>query len=332
MGMNLNLTHTRWLRQLLVATGVIAGLLVVVIIRMSWGYVDPVRQAAWDKIAPRLSSAEQTSLNAREKYAERVKAFFADRKKAARRFAEEALSLSGKWAFVRANLPWADRDGHNRFLRESFERMVFSGQEIKELIESCVRGYLSELEGIESTLLVEIRADLSDNELAQSDLLPALGSDETFHRAYAQMVDRVLPVVQLDMGVTVTREVSTFIAADIAANISLRILTVVSERLGLSAGILGGGAALSVETLGVGLVAAVIVDRVVDFVLHRAGYDPEGDVANKVCEALNKVEAALLDGEPNRRALGLRAELLKLQQVRSRLCNEALKKLILEGS
>jgi len=66
-------------------------------------------------------------------------------------------------------------------------------------------------------------------------------------------------------------------------------------------------------------------------VMHKAGYDPEGDVANKVCEALDKVEAMLLDGELESGTLGLRGELLKLQQARSRLCNEALKKLVLEG-
>jgi hypothetical protein len=39
----------------------------------------------------------------------------------------------------------------------------------------------------------------------------------------------------------------------------------------------------------------------------------------------------LLDGEPESGTLGLRGELRKLQQARSRLCNESLKKLIFEG-
>src|SRR5207244_2127211 len=102
------------------------------------------------------------------------------RKQAARAFATEVLSLSGKWAFVKSKLPWTDADGHNRFLRESFERLVFKGEDIKELIESAVRGYVSELEGIESAMLVDIRADLSEGELAPPELLPALGSDESF--------------------------------------------------------------------------------------------------------------------------------------------------------
>ncbi|MGA8611150.1 MAG: hypothetical protein WB760_05445, partial [Xanthobacteraceae bacterium] len=234
-------------------------------------------------------------------------------------------------SFVKAKLPWTDAEGHERFLRESFERLVFNGADIKELMESAVRGYVSELDGIENAMLVDIRADLSENDLAPPDLRPVLGSDESFQKAYAQMVERVLPVIQADMGVTAAREASSFIASDIAAQISLRILTAVTARLGLSGGILGSGAALSVETLGVGLVAAVLVDKLLDVVMHRAGYDPEGDIANKVCEALDKVEAMLLDGGPESGTVGLRGELLKLQQARSVLCSEALKKLILEG-
>lgn len=322
-------------RQLLLAIVIVVTLAVMTIVRMMPGggepHPDPVRQAAWDRITPRLASAEQTSQQAGDKYAERVKSFFADRKQAARAFAEEVLSLSGKWAFVKAKLPWTDTDGHARFLRESFERLVFSGEDLKVLIESAVRGYVSELEGIESALLVDVRADLSEGDLAPRDLLTALDSDASFQSAYAQMVVRVLAVIEFDMGATVAREVASFVVSDIAANISLRILAEVTAQLGLSGGILGSGAALGVETLGVGLIAGLLVDKLIDLVMRRAGYDPEGEVAVKVCETLDQVQALLLDGDAQSGILGLIGELRKLQQARSRLCNEALKKLILEG-
>jgi len=322
-------------QQLLLAIVILVTLAVIAIVRMMSGggepHTDPVRQAGWERITPRLVSAEQTSQQAGDKYAERVKSFFAERKQAARAFAEEVLSLSGKWAFVKAKLPWTDADGHKRFLRESFERMVFSDKDLKELIESAVRGYVSELEGIESILLVDIRADLSESDLAPPDLLPALDSDARFQSAYAQMAQRVLAVIEFDMGVTVAREVASFVVSDIAANISLRILAEVTAQLGLSGGILGSGAALSVETLGMGLLAGLLVDKLIDLVMHQAGYDPEGEVAVKVCEALDQVQALLLDGDAQSGTLGLIGELRKLQQARSRLCNEALKKLILEG-
>ena len=301
-------SQPRWLRQLLLAAGIVAGLAMAAIIGMSGGGGEPEpspgQQSAWDKIAPRLSTAEQASRQAVGKHAERVKSFFAQRKQAARAFAEDVFSLSGKWAFVKSNLPWSDPDGHNRFIRESFERHVLKADDIKDLIESAVREYVSELGGIENALLVAIRADLCESDLAPPDLLPVLGTDESFQRAYGEMAQRILPTVQLDMSVTAGREVASFVAADIAANISLRILTAVTARLGLSGGILGSGAALSIETLGVGLVAALLVDKVIDFAMHQAGYDPEGDIALKVGQALDQVEAMLLDGEPESGTLG----------------------------
>ena len=325
----------RWRRQLLLAIAIVVTLTVIAILRMASGVSEqpqpaPVRHAAWEKIAPRLSRAERSSVQSGEKYAGRVKAFFSERKLAARAFAEEVLSMSGKFAFVKSKLPWTDGDGHNRYLRECFERHLFKGEDIKDLIESAVRGYVSELEGIQNALLVDIRADLSESDLAAPGLRPLLSSDASFRKAYAEMAQRVLPVIRSDMGVTVARETTSFIACDIAANVSLRILTAVTGRLGLSGGILGSGAALSVETLGVGLVAALLVDKLVDFVMHRAGYDPEGDIAKKVCEALDNVEGMILDGDPKNGAAGLRGELAKLQRARSKLCNEALKRLILE--
>jgi hypothetical protein len=329
--------HSRWRRQLLLAIGITITLTVLAIIRMASGgsaqpQADPVRQAAWDKIAPRLSEAEQASANASDKYAERVKAFFAERKLAARPFAEAVLSFSGKWQFVKSKLPFAEEKSHERFLQEAFERHLFKSEDVKDLIEHVITGYVSELQGIENELLVAIRADLRDGDAAPPDLRAALQSGDSFQRAYDQTVELILPVISQDMKVTVGREVASFVAADIAANVSLRILTAVTARLGVSAGILGTGAALGFETLGVGLAAAFVADMGLDWIIHEAGYDPEGDVAGKVCETLDKVQTLLLEGDSESGTLGLRAELQKLRQARSNLCNEALKKLILEGA
>jgi hypothetical protein len=329
--------HSWWRRQLLLALGITVALTVIAILRMASGVSaqpqpDPERQAAWDKIAPRLSEAEKASADAGDKYAERVRAFFAERKLAARPFAESVLSFSGKWQFLKSKLPFADEKSHERFLREMFERHLFKADDVKDVIEHIVAEYASELQGIESEMLIAIRADLTDGDVAPPELRSALQSEESFQRAYDQTVELILPLISRDMNVTVGREVSSFVAADIAANISLRILTAVTARLGVSAGILGTGAALSVETLGVGLAAAFVADMGLDWIIHQAGYDPEGDVARKVCETLDKVQTLLLEGDPESATLGLRAELKKLREARSNLRNEALKGLIREGA
>src|SRR5580700_1471380 len=90
---------------------------------------------AWRTIAPKLSNAEQKSLQASDKYAVRVQAFFAERKKGSRPFAEDALSIQGKWAFARSKFPGARGNEQSVYLRERFEQRIFSADELKQLID-----------------------------------------------------------------------------------------------------------------------------------------------------------------------------------------------------
>ena len=107
-----------------------------------------------------------------------------------------------------------------------------------------------------------------------------------------------------------------------------------------------------------------LVDGAVDWIMRQAGYDPAGDIAREVSSTLGRMETLLIEGEPEaHRAfkklrhlqdhdrfsfvrtecrqsadgieasgiLGLRHELDRLHTLRSRLREEALKKLVLEG-
>ena len=202
-----------------------------------------------------------------------VTRFFAERKERARAFAEEVLSLRGKWEFVKAKLPFTDHDGHERDLHDRFEEMVVSGPELKELIQSVVSRYVSELQGLENDLLVSLRADLSDSELAGLQAGAVLKTDEAFRRN-ARSLERVAGVVAGDLPVQVGREALTWVSADIATNVTASLATALAERLGISAGVLGTGAASGVATLGVGIAAGFVVDAVLDRVLRAMGHDP----------------------------------------------------------
>jgi len=288
-------------------------------------------EIAWEKVAPKLASAEKTSLQAGDKYVGRVKAFFAERKKGARPFADDAFSLWGEWELVNSKLPWSDGDEQSRYLCACFERHIFRSDELKELIEFVVREYLSELNGIEDRLLIDIRADVSDSKAIPLNLQLAIKSDESFKTAYAQIAEQIRSAVELDTGVLVARQLPGFLAYEVGVAIYVRILGVVGARMGLSAGILGAGAALSVETFGVGMLAGFVFDRILKWGMLEAGYDPEGELAAKMCEFLDKTQALLLDGDPQTSVPGLRGELLKLHQAHFKLCSESIKKLVLEG-
>ena len=170
-----------------------------------------------------------------------MRQFIAERKAVARPFAEEALSWSGKWAFLKSKSPWGEDADYQQFLREGFERHVFKEEDIADLTHSAVEGYLSELIGIENETLLALRADLSDSALAQCGQLPALDSDDAFRQAVAAMMAKALRVTTNDVAVTAGRELASFVASDIATNITIEILGAVAARLGVEAGILGSG-------------------------------------------------------------------------------------------
>jgi hypothetical protein len=359
-----------WRFQLLIAVGTLAGIAACAAFKyvQAPGSTQPVympeRINAWEKITPRMHAADQAGQETASRYRESVRAFFAERKGRTRDFGEAVLSLGGKWAFVKSKLPFADGDGHRQYLRGRFEQIVLSGPELQDLIQSVVAGYINELQGIENDLLVQIRADLSDSDLARFETGAVLRTDEAFRKEYARSLEQVAAVVRHDVMIQVGRETVTWVGADIATNITISLATALAERLGISAGILGTGAASGAATLGVGIAAGIVLDALLDWVLKACGHDPAGDIAAKLDQALDMFEGLLLDGDPQavrtyetlrrlqdsdpfpfvrvecRRAadrmetggyLGLSRELNRLHEARSRLREEALKNLILEG-
>jgi hypothetical protein len=350
-----------WFSSLLRTLGVICGLAAVAVGYQFLPHYDPVRLEAWTKVEPRITQTkEETKVQAHQSTA-KIKEFFAERKLNARAFATELLSFSGKWAFVKG---YFSQGSHEQYIEECFERNVFSSDELKSLIESAVSSYVSEIQGRENQLLVAIRADLEGSQLATPQYLPALGSEAQFRREYAAMLEKVLPVLSKEMGVKVTREIVSFVGSEIAATLLMEVGVSLATELGISGGILGAGATSGAFTFGVGLIAGILVDMALDWVIRQAGYDPEGEIAAKVRESLDQLERTILEGDKKTRerydnanwnstwswssadresasaeakalesggGLGLKQQLHQINDIRSRLREEALKGLILTG-
>ena len=279
-------------------------------------------------------------------------------------FSKEVLSLSGKWKFVKSKLPTAEDDAHFRYLDERFQQHVFSSDDLRRTLESVVAEYVSRLEGLESQLLVDVRADLSDGELAVPGAPKLPPTDAALRSEFNRMIDAVAGDVSRDVSVGVSMTTASLVGGEVAAQIAVRVATAVGARLGVSAGILGAGAASSWATFGVGLVAAVAVDVALTKVVKAAGYDPEVRVAERVNSVLDQIHSMLIDGDPQavttyakvtqlmrddpdavvreecRKAaaaiersggLGLRRELSELQKARNALRREALRRLVFTG-
>lgn len=348
-------------QSLWMTLGVISGLAVVAVGYQFMPHHDPVRVKAWDKIKPRLEQTDKATQKEVTASTAQVQQFFAQRKPFARRFAADCLSLSGKWAYLKGCF---SAGSHQRHLEECFERNIFGSGELKAIIKSAVSRYVSEIQGQENQLLVAIRVDLEGSELADPKYLPALGSESEFRREYDAMLEKVIPILTKDLGMTVTREVVAFIGAEIATQLLMEIGVSLATELGISGGILGTGAYSGTFTFGVGLVAGILVDMTLDWVIRQAGYDPEGEIAAKVLVTLERLERLVLEGDQQTKeryasakwktwslsasgrqaawaevrsiessgGLGLNHQLNRINEVRSRLREEALKGLILKGN
>jgi len=341
--------------------GVLSGLAITAVGYHYLPHYDPVRQEAWNKVTPRLEQMQKEAEADSDRSTQQVADFFAERRQRARDFASDVLSLSGKWAYVKG---YFESGSHEKYLEDCFERDLFRSDELKTVLESTVAQYVSEIQGRENQLLVDIRADLKDGDIAAPDRLPALNSETEFRRQYEAMLEQVTPIVSRDLGINVTREMVTFAGSEIAARIVVQLGAFLATRLGVSGGILGAGASSGWVTFGAGLVAAVLLDMALDWVIRQAGYDPEGEVAAKVEQALDHLESLILEGdkyahsqydssrwwerwswsEDDRQkahataeaieasgSLGLKHQLQRLNELRSRLREAALKRLILEG-
>lgn len=350
-----------WLQSLCLTLGVISGLAVVAVGYQFLPSYDPIRLEAWNKVQPRLHETDEATRNEANASTEQIKKFFAERKGNARAFAADVLCLSGKWAYVK---DYFSQGNHERYLEECFERNIFGSGELKALLESAVSRYVSEIQGRENQLLVAIRADLEGSELAGPTYLPALVSEAEFRREYDAMLQKVMPIVTKDLGISVTREVVSFVGSEIAATLVMQIGASLATELGISGGILGAGATSGAMTFGVGLVAGILVDLTLDWIIRQAGYDPEGEIAVKVVQSLDDLERVILEGDKktnerygdakfhstwswssaDRQAawaeaqsiessggLGLPRQLNHINDVRSRLRDETLKGLILNG-
>jgi hypothetical protein len=332
------------------------------------GQANPARPevpaAVWAKVQPHLDSLDRQAAAARVRRLADLRAFFREREKGAAGFAEEALSWGGKWALIQQMMHIGEADAHRRQLADAFGRHLFTGADLQAEMERVVRGHLSDLEGLENDMLVQIRADLADGDLGRGKRPASLDSDAAFRAECRRLEADLLPTLSRELGVTAGREVVSFVAMDVATQVVLRVAEAVAGELGISAGVLGTGAASTVETLGVGLVVGFVIDALIGKVMRAFGHDPEEEIRRQAVGLVERLADLIIDGDPAARQahdrllhmaaddwyppardaarlaaqsiekggrLGLGWELGEQDRLRSRLRTEALRKLFSEG-
>jgi hypothetical protein len=250
------------------------------------------RQAAWRKIQPTLEQAGEDMRQAVVKHCDAISGFFNKRSERSREFAERVFSLRSKWEFLKSHLPGSDGDEHRRFLRDAFEEIIFSQKELEDVLRSAMVAFLQDVQGIENDLLVNIRADLADSDLPE--LRSLVSTDAGFREQFLKSLDFATNVVSSDLKVVVGREIVAWVASDLATSILLSSAGEIATRLGVSGAAIGSS---WVATLGVGIAAGIVIDAMLDWILHAVGYDPVLQVQLDVECAVFDFGAFLIDGD-----------------------------------
>jgi hypothetical protein len=318
---------------------------------------------AWERVVPILERAEKRSAEAYKARIEKLRQFFKTRgDDGSEAFARDVLSLSGKWAMIKTTI--RIEDAHAKYLANSFSEHLFTPNDLREALESTVRGYLIDLDAIENDLLVELRADISEADLARGTSPRCLVSDEAFKSELKRIADELAPSLYVDLNLSAARNLGSLVYVNIPTEIVTRIAAAMIAEAGIPTSFYGAGLVAGVATLGVAIVVAYVMDCIIDQVLRACGYDSERQIAHEVREAIQKIEERLIDGsagavytydrlchaalhdgmtsvrEASRKAtdqmrrgghLGLQWELHNLHETRKRLRHAAIRKFLVEG-
>ena len=201
-------------------------------------------------------------------------------------FADSILGFQSKWKLVLDKLPWNDKDRHDRFLKDQFEEHIFSSAELESAVRQAVAERLNQVRDIESQMLIGIRADIEGlPELAQIESLDASELELRFQQAIAQASQ----VVSQDLSSNIESQLISLVAGEVMAQVAI--------RMGVSAGILSTGAASGWATLGIGLVAGILVDQIVTRIWDWWS-EPEVELQYQVSKQLSSVHDLICKGEP----------------------------------
>lgn len=272
------------------------------------------RAAALSRARPVLDWADRETLKSVDQSVGILDRFFADAKGRSGVFARESLSWGSKWRLVADKLPFTRTDRHEEFLKAQFNECLFTPQQMQQAVEQVVASFADSAAGIENQMLVRLRADIAG--LPEANL-PIFREGGRLREAFDAAIAEAAGSAGSELKGNVSREVITSVVAE--------VLTQVAVRLGVSAGILGVGAASSWATLGIGAVVGLIVDQIVSWAWDRL-YDPVEELTGKIDRKLDEVRVLIIHGDGM--SPGLKPRLEDLAAKRSALRRRAVMELL----
>ena len=284
---------------------------------------DERRKMAWKIVAPSLEIAHKETLAALTLRTRQVSDFFDERQKNLHTYAKRAFSYKSKFAADFGMWSALGKDRHAKFLKDKFAKIVFSEVDLAKQITRASEDYVRDVNAIENALLTKVRADIQDFPECAA-ILSAINTDELFRERFAAMTKQLSQSVQTDVQV----DVGMWVGGEIVEFVAIQVGKAIAARLGVSAGIVGTGTVMAPETLGVSLIAAVVVDQLIGWVV---GYfhDPVAEIESKLQKQLKKLSTLIVNGDAKTR--GLVQEFTTLAEQRKVIREGALQQMILNA-
>ena len=206
-------------------------------------------------------------------------------------FVEDILTLGSKGRLIWSKMPFTNRDGYKKHVSHLFSVYLFTAEELGAEFNRSVEGSLKDVEAIENQLAVELQEIITGT--------PATpGLRATAPEAFRGAMEKIVAAGQADAA----KDVRKLVASELVSQIGMQVFV----RVGVSAGLLGAGAASSPWTLGAGLVIGILADVAWGWIDN-----PAANIQREVLQSTSKVA---VDGMN-----ALNAELATVIQRRSNL-------------
>jgi hypothetical protein len=217
-------------------------------------------------------------------------------------YSQSILGWKSKWNLILDKLPGNDKDRHEEFLKQQFEQTIFSPEQLEAAVTQAIRERLVQVRDIENQMLVRLRADIEElPQLAHIDGHSAIEFESRLQSALLEASE----VVSEDLSSNIESQLVSLLAGEVMAQVAI--------RLSVSAGILSTGAASGWATLGIGLVAGVVIDQIVTRIWDWWS-EPEAELSLQISKQLTLVHDLICKGDSDSEGLDGRFDHWKVQR------------------
>ena len=240
---------------------------------------------------PHLDLAEKQIDDATRNHFDALNQLFDRSRSQSKAFAKSALGWGSKWRIIADATPFTRGDRHPQYLKEQFELQVLKGDDLTKAIEQAVTEFLAEIRSLESQMLVDLRVDVDD--LSQQYAIGLMDADQ-LQSHFDAAIENAKQVSGIDLQSNISSQLVSIVVGE--------VLTQVAVRLGVSAGILGVGAASGWATLGIGVVVGLVIDQIVSAIWAQWS-DPTQNLEAELTYQLKVMQRVLCYGDEQTKGL-----------------------------